>query len=1109
MKKILVNLFEQQFGPNKYNEQIIEAKKTQNIPGHTECSTSDLRDLYNSGRLKIIKYLNPVTNKIDSISSDEYLKINNVNNFKGIKDYYLAIQVFNSGFRWTNDDDYNYWSGIIFVDIDSKNYNKEFDFDDFENRLFLKLQTAKHVKDKFYCMQRSASGNSLHVFFYFDWKKIEGIFSVEELFRWLAAKCMGKVADLMGEIGYEDMAKTKGVLDDCSKKPAQPIFLTPSELKFNNIDFYGDSFGDMLGFDVSQIIPSDKSISTEVNVIFEDTNNLEFKVFPKIIKSWGYENRFALTKVFVRFFGKDRKDEAVEWYSKIVPYIRDEYNKTGGNKYTDKQLITQFKRDYPNIIRGIEKDEKDKQKAKKIGDGENVYFAYKSVSSKMLVFFETCFNIKARREGVDEIIKCSYSNEILLIENQKYNEYIGDYMFEIKTHVLAGKNVYIQADCGTGKSYFFRELLDDNEIDKVIIVCHLNSIKDSVYADEISNENVDIPSSTDIRKYCRAGKLPDKMIIGWNQLKELSKFSDKIDLSDYVKCFDEIHNIVATLSYRHSVIYDIVRWKELQKKCICVSATPCGEFSLFCPDSVKYSFKKAPKYSLNTYSYNPKLLEDETGRMNILPEMIRIIGDFGFNGGYDKIVVFDNVRHPEIYHAWRTEALHYCKDMRKDKHVIDLQKTNNLKEKVFVTTTYGTEGIEIKNNVNKVLFIIPLRSSVTKTVVTQLLNRFRNMKHADIIFIGTGSNNLRLFEEDGPVLTIINEIKQNNPDFMEWKEKENYYLSAWMYWKNTDLDNEKLDLFPKLVMLYHNYLLNQSLTQYNIHNFYPDIKYSDFLTEREERTEIKDHLDILGRFPNLAFEAPSHENAIEILNNYIEIKDHQKNSPNNDIFNLDKVSINPVFSDFVKNPSLHGKLIRTMQMIQNAFIKLKPDFRLDLLHYNNNKEQDQYKNVLLWNQLVNLNEYKFIIQMVKMFRTTNLRFKPSAFHNFFIIREKIKSKPITDKQKEQQDKEIAAYKSFIKKWNLKDDLSLNVFDSLWDQIKDLEIDQSKRNRKGKAIGKAVGKAINKIYTLIDNPFIEFHTHEECWKYATDNLLTNVNLGTWVKKGIWKKFFIKN
>ena len=68
--------------------------------------------------------------------------------------------------------------------------------------------------------------------------------------------------------------------------------------------------------------------------------------------------------------------------------------------------------------------------------------------------------------------------------------------------------------------------------------------------------------------------------------------------------------------------------------------------------------------------------------------------------------------------------------------------------------------------------------------------------------------------------------------------------------------------------------------------------------------------------------------------------------------------------------------------------------------------------------------------------------------------------------------------------------------------------REKRCRKGEAVGKAIGKAVHKKYVLIDNPFIEFSSHEECWQYAKNNLMVTVNLNTWIKKGIWKNYFVK-
>ena len=112
---------------------------------------------------------------------------------------------------------------------------------------------------------------------------------------------------------------------------------------------------------------------------------------------------------------------------------------------------------------------------------------------------------------------------------------------------------------------------------------------------------------------------------------------------------------------------------------------------------------------------------------------------------------------------------------------------------------------------------------------------------------------------------------------------------------------------------------------------------------------------------------------------------------------------------------------------------------------------------------------------------------------------------ITEKQSEDSKKDLAWHEKQVKRLGVTDDLSLDIYNALYHQLKDAEF-----NDKGerKESGKYKGKAVNKQYVSIDNPFISFSSHEECYEYLKKECKIVCTLGSYIKKSIWKLYFTK-
>ena len=112
---------------------------------------------------------------------------------------------------------------------------------------------------------------------------------------------------------------------------------------------------------------------------------------------------------------------------------------------------------------------------------------------------------------------------------------------------------------------------------------------------------------------------------------------------------------------------------------------------------------------------------------------------------------------------------------------------------------------------------------------------------------------------------------------------------------------------------------------------------------------------------------------------------------------------------------------------------------------------------------------------------------------------------------------MAWYEKQVKRLGVTDDLSLDIYNALYHQLKDAEFnDKGERKESGKykgkavgkSVGKAVGKAVNKQYVSIDNPFISFSSHEECYEYLKKECKIGCTLGSYIKNSIWKLYFTK-
>lgn len=975
-----------------------------------------------------------------------------------------AIQMFNNGQRVIKEDiDWNAWNNIVQVDVDSK-------FFFWEDSEFLRLseEQQKHAESEFikrfeenlmwnyynnyYALNVSKSGNSFKVLFYFDCEKSEENY----------LKCTKKAKSYIIEIAHKldvnnNINQFSKIINYISKdgQPVldrhvfvftQPFDISPFALYFNNEDIINsDSYGQC---DLSDIDLSDNNFDPKIDYVQSDytTYIKKIQVQSSEIKHFNHDERWRFYKALIVLLkNKELVDKEYESCMKSMPLGRHSLNYYLNEPKSGNWYKNYFSKDYKYYV--------------PLELLDNFGYIYKE---KDLLEYEPDETIELER-----------------------NQYISDYTAEIKKHMIYFKtreitgndlfsdesdyydNIYIKADCGSGKSVFFKNII--KSVNKCIIVVHLNSIKEGVYKEVLKKEISDlvIPTTHELKKLIAEKSLPNKMVLGWDQLKLLCQKS--IDISDYLKLFDEIHNVISTFNYRNKTIWPIVQNQGLQHNCIIVSATNCGEHSIFCSDCYKFQFNKKPVYEL-TFSM---LLDSNTNtdeKKSAFNTINDIIGKWKIADkqiSSRKIIIFDNMNHAKFARKWTSDlALHFCKENKKNGDVQDLLKTNILKKQLFITTTYGLEGIEIKNEIDNLFVFVPLyENNITSVDIEQLINRFRNIKKTvRVIFVpskGLGNKQQESPLIDKQIKKFIDGLVKDmqNSDFVN---QEEYFLSKRLHWEYSDIIGE-IDPYLKHLKVYHNYIINRGINLNNIYKFYPNmtIGKTDFAIDDSSNNESKVY-KALGSLNTIheIIGIPSFDDCKEVLKNII------------------------------NENELTYEDIRKFTKIRGFFLRLLEKYGVeDVRQYYQNDEKNEIAFIEKTRQ------YKFIIKLAKHFIKKDT-FNFSAFQRFIKARSIAVSKPMTEIDIKVKEEETKYYNNVLKRLGVTDTLVSNLFIEIEDQLKDIQTTEKKRDRK------------KLKFQLITDENIKFHNHEECYQYLKEQNLVSCNQKTYVQNSKWKEFFIK-
>lgn len=305
--------------------------------------------------------------------------------------------------------------------------------------------------------------------------------------------------------------------------------------------------------------------------------------------------------------------------------------------------------------------------------------------------------------------------------------YLSDYLDNILLALERGP-VYLASSPGTGKTEWAKKLLE--KLDKVIIVLHQNSIKDSKFADsqyaydparvkELFKSDCDTP--------------PSKMVLVWDQFVRVYKnFSggEYNNWSEYTFIFDESHNLVTQLGFR-GIIFKLSRIIPSLNRVVLMTGTPVGEDCLLSSKLLtSYKFTKSQK---TQYTFYPVRLF--CGDKDIEKKERQYVIDYINRGNYDLAVIYDNYTHKK----WAEELpqyVHYVEPEKGAADVVEINKLQGTKKLGIICTCFMGEGIDITSKlraIDKVIVAVNVDRFMNPHELEQIIHRFRDAKAVDVL----------------------------------------------------------------------------------------------------------------------------------------------------------------------------------------------------------------------------------------------------------------------------------------------------------------------------------------------------------------------------------------
>lgn len=667
-----------------------------------------------------------------------------------IKDQLDAIQMFTSNYRMSNDCmDWNLWNGCVFVDIDTKKYTgfkaATMKWDKVEETVVDQLRTNYY--SNFLFEQRSFSGNSFHIVFFYNCPKNADNFQKAAMFSQNIIRRIFQDIDLGDVIDYPD------VLDTCGNKPCQPLFMSAYPINFNDErsetqDWYGK-------YDFTNISLIKKDIEFKNSDIKFLNNECSLKNINKFADAtWSHENRLRLIIVLYNFFNGN-KEAAWNVYKDIIPYMVN-----NGNNHNEAAITRLFNSQFPKVGKY-------------------------NMSKSMLDLCKSNLGIKYNCTKFFEprVIKnCKYDKE-MLIEGH-LSSVINDIIKDSTKNII-----HIEAGCGLGKTYsadIFANSINNAYSTNIEDLFNISTKKRICFITPMTSINKD---NFDKEEYAERWKVIDgdhkdnknyiqsdfNICTTWDSFIK----NDLAEQNFEFFMFDEIHSLYM-YDYRTHVISEIK--KQINnianihnKKVILFTGTTSFEIQEFDSYNVKVEKKLVP-VNCNVVFYNEQYmgwlcedikqwLQDPSHRIAIFndksnwDEMEKLIlrgipVDFLFNKQIDEDVQFANTNH-------------------------------DMKGNVGMFSVYGQAGINLYSN-NPVRIYVLSNNAMS---IIQYANRFRNREMIESVNI--------VYKRENITNNITVEEQTDSLYIKDLVNKVNKIYSISMFNKNLFLIKNTMGLIPE------------------------------------------------------------------------------------------------------------------------------------------------------------------------------------------------------------------------------------------------------------------------------------------------------------------------
>lgn len=661
------------------------------------------------------------------------------------------IQVFTQGVRLTNSIiDWNTWNGCVVIDIDSDKYNKPIDVD--EIILFVGETLKTYYGKNYYCLQQSHSYTGLHIIFYFDVEKNE------DNFKACAKAAMLWTKEAFIKNGYEHFINTPDVLDDCSKRQAQAMYVSSNKIYWNE-HFYEDygRFDEIEDFIENPYIYKHKETEDEIKAIRES-----FKFTGKVTakrKKLGYNDRMKLFFSLCKMLG-NIEEAKIHYRNNIWKYIITD------NDHTEHYYL------YEQLDRWEKSVDK-----YTINDS----------------FYASCDRLREygytfKKQFVPKEISLYEPNEVV---NLNEDERLSDKKLPLKKDKIN----HIYAGCGVGKTYMSKQLgiyIDDldfifNGPKRVCVVVPLKSISKDSFSDVdnwvcIDGDIEDLDKRNIVRNSNR------NICTTWESFVLYDMNTVQFD---YV-IVDEIHTLYM-YDYRVS---SITKFKNAIKNCnatytIFMTGTPSYEVDEFDCYKIQVN-KKDIEVPCEMVIYNDSYMgyifndiqnwvkESEDNYAVIFYDTVNYKIETDFNNyGLDG----------DIFNKNYVENTEYILENKK------------LKKQITAFSVYGQAGINIYIDENNEFPNRKVRIYIANDNglgIIQYANRIRDKKRIDKVFVFYKNNKL-----NSDILEINDKI-----DIKEAKRKVEVLKSMKREFDIFRIDN---DTFLK-----HNYGFNQSCIDWGL-----------------------------------------------------------------------------------------------------------------------------------------------------------------------------------------------------------------------------------------------------------------------------------------------------